>query len=119
MHKFQEVIIVNVDLIRTLAKKKGLSLTKLEEILGFGNGTIGKWAKQSPSCDRLSAVADYLSVSIDLLYYGKEKSPSADLSEDRQRLLEMYDLLSEMEKGEILGELKLMTRGRSAQEDAG
>lgn len=103
---------MNVDIIRSLAKKKGLSLTKLEEILGFGNGTIGKWVKQSPSCDKLNAVADYLSVSIDFLYNGKEKSSYLELSEDKQRLLEMYDLLDEIEKGEILGELKVMTKDR-------
>lgn len=108
MHKFQEVIIVNVDLIRTLAKKKGLSLTKLEEILGFGNGTIGKWAKQSPSCDRLSAVADYLSVSIDLLYYGKEKSSSSELSEEEQEYIAKFNRLTDIDKGKIIERMDVM-----------
>ena len=39
---------------------------------------------------------------------GEEKSPS--LPEDKVRLLEMYDMLTDMEKGEILGELKQMTK---------
>ncbi len=65
---------MNVDLIRTLAKNRGLSITKLEEVLGFGNGTIGKWTKQSPSCDKLSAVANYLSVSVDFLLNGSNES---------------------------------------------
>ena len=104
---------MNIDLIKELAKNKGLSIAKLEAICDFGNGTIGKWTKQSPSCDNLYKVADYLGVSIDYLYTGKEKSLSSELSEDKQRLLNMYDLLTDIEKGEILGELKTITRERS------
>lgn len=110
---------MNVDLIRALAKQKGLSLTKLEEILGFGNGTIGKWAKQSPSCDKLSAVADYLSVSIDYLYYGKEKSPTSVLSEDEHELLMIFNLVSEREKGELLGYARRMVETSSPESREG
>lgn len=99
---------MNVDIIRKLAKQKGVSLTKLEEILGFGNGTIGKWAKQSPSCDKLGAVADYLSVSLDYLYFGKEKSSPTELSEDERELLLIFNLVSEREKGELLGYARRM-----------
>lgn len=110
---------MNVDLIRTLAKEKGLSLTKLEEVLGFGNGTIGKWTKQSPSCDKLSAVADYLSVSLDYLYYGKEKSPSAELSEDERDLLFIFKTVSEREKGELLGYARRMIETSSPEKREG
>lgn len=104
---------MNIELIKNLANKKGLSITKLEVACGFGNGTIGKWTKQSPSCDNLYKVANYLGVSIDYLYTGKEKSLSPELSEDKQRLLDMYNLLTDIEKGEILGELKVITRNAS------
>ena len=110
---------MNVDLIRALAKQKGLSLTKLEEILGFGNGTIGKWTKQSPSCDKLGAVADYLSVSIDYLYYGKEKSSSKELSDDEQELLLIFKLVSEREKGELLGYARRMVETSSPESREG
>lgn len=53
------------DKIRLLAREKGLSLTKLEEILGLGNGTIGKWAHQKPLAENLKKVADYFGVSIE------------------------------------------------------
>ena len=110
---------MNVDLIRTLAKEKGLSLTKLEEVLGFGNGTIGKWTKQSPSCDKLSAVADYLSVSLDYLYYGKEKSPSVELTEDERDLLFIFKTVSEREKGELLGYARRMIETSSPEKREG
>lgn len=109
---------MNIDLIRALAKEKGVSLKKLEEILGLGNGTIGKWTRQSPSCDKLSLVADYLSVSIDYLYYGKEKSPKSELSVDKLELLKMFDLLSEKEQGIIIGEMRNMTRERTEAKNA-
>lgn len=106
---------MNVDLIRALAKQKGLSLTKLEEILGFGNGTIGKWVKQSPSCDKLAAVADYLSVSIDYLVYGKEKSSSPELSEKEQELIKIYNAVSDFEKGELIGYARRMLETSSPE----
>lgn len=99
---------MNVDLIRTLAKQKGVSLTKLEEILGFGNGTIGKWVKQSPSCDKLGAVANYLSVSIDYLYYGKEKSSSSELTEEEQECIDKFNRLTDIDKGKIIERMDVM-----------
>lgn len=81
-----------VERIRALARNKGLSLTALEEKLFFGNGTIGKWSKQSPSSDKLLKVANYLETSVDYLLTGKEKAPS--LSEDAQELLNIYTDLS-------------------------
>lgn len=63
-----------VDKIRTLSKQKGLSITELEKVLGLGNGTIGKWNKQSPSCNKVKLVADFFSVSIDYLVNGVENN---------------------------------------------
>ena len=99
---------MNVELIRTLAKQKGVSITKLEEILGFGNGTIGKWVKQNPSCDKLRAVANYLSVSIDYLYYGKEKSSSSELTEEEQECIDKFNRLTDIDKGKIIERMDVM-----------
>ena len=43
---------------------------------------------------------------------------SPELSEDKQRLIYMYDLLNDMEKGEILGELKEKTKERIEAKNA-
>lgn len=55
-----------VDKIRELCKKNGTSIYKLEKQLGFGNGTIGKWAKapKSPPYAKLTAVATALGVPV-------------------------------------------------------
>ena len=55
------------DVIKDLAMKKKISVAELERTLGFGNGSISKWNKQSPSVDKLNKVADYFDVSVDYL----------------------------------------------------
>lgn len=55
------------DVIKNLAVKKKISVAELERTLGFGNGSISKWNKQSPSVDKLNKVADYFDVSVDSL----------------------------------------------------
>lgn len=101
---------MNIDLIRTLAKAKGVSsLTKLEEMLGLGNGTIGKWAKQSPSCDKLYLVANFLSVSLDYLYCGKEKSSPSELSEEEQECLSVFRELTRDDQMKFIGRMQETT----------
>lgn len=90
-----------VDIIKQLSNAQGMSITTLEQTVGLGNGTIGKWRKQSPSCDKLKLVADYLSVSIDYLLTGEEKSPS--LPEDELELLTYYKDLPEREQMKLIG----------------
>lgn len=55
------------DVIKDLAVKNKISVAELERTLGFGNGSISKWNKQSPSVDKLNKVADYFDVSVDYL----------------------------------------------------
>ena len=99
---------INID--RQKMIQNGFSAQKYDDVMR---------GKSNYKLKEIIEISEKFQLSLDYLVYGNEKSLSSYLSEDRQRLLEMYDLLSEMEKGEILGELKLMTRGRSAQEDAG
>lgn len=55
------------DRIHLLAKEKSLSIPKLEEHLGLGNGTISRWSKSSPSGDKLLLLAEFFGVSVDYL----------------------------------------------------
>lgn len=83
------------DKIRELANSRGLSLPTLEAALGFGNGTIVRWDKASPTTEKLQKVADYFDVSIDYLL-GREKS---------SELTELNDTYFRLAKG--AKELKL------------
>lgn len=54
--------------IKELCKRKGISITKLESELGFGNSSIKKWGRiSSPSVDKIIKVASYFDVSVDYL----------------------------------------------------
>lgn len=53
--------------IKFLADKQKISIRRLEEILGYGNGTIRRWEKQTPGVDKIQKVADYFDVSVDYL----------------------------------------------------
>lgn len=69
------------DRIRELANKKGMSLPVLEATLGFGNGTIVRWDKSSPTVEKLQKVADYFNVSVDYLL-GREENALTPVDND-------------------------------------
>lgn len=50
--------------IRELGNLQGKSIFAIEKECGFGNGTINKWDKNSPSIDRVMKVANILGCSI-------------------------------------------------------
>ena len=56
--------------IQWLCKKHGTSIPKIEKELGFSNGSVYNWDKNSPSVDKLQKVADHFKVSTDYLLYG-------------------------------------------------
>ena len=63
------MIIENIEM---LCKEKGISISGLEKILGVGNSTISKWSSSSPTVEKLMAVSNYFSVSVDYLLRGNK-----------------------------------------------
>lgn len=55
------------DNIVAIAKKRGLSLRKVENMAGLSSGAIGKWKTKSPQVNNLLAVAKVLKVSVNTL----------------------------------------------------
>lgn len=77
------------DNIKELATQRKISIAELERTLGFGNGSISKWNKQSPSTEKLKKVADYFDVSTDYLL---DREPSKNISvEDALNAVMSYD----------------------------
>lgn len=76
--------------IKLLAKERKISIRKLEEDLGYGNGTIGRWEKNSPGFDKVEKVADYFGVTTDYLSgrEGKESSSDKLSSTDLDEILD-------------------------------
>lgn len=60
--------------IKELAYAQKISIRRLEENIGFGNGTINRWAKTTPGVDKLEKVADYFGVSVDYLLGRESKA---------------------------------------------
>ncbi|MED1539125.1 MULTISPECIES: helix-turn-helix domain-containing protein [Bacillus] len=56
-----------VDVIKQLCQKKDISISRLEEEMGFGKNSLYRWKERQPSIDKVQKVADYFDVSIDFL----------------------------------------------------
>ena len=68
-----------VNRIKDLCYEKEISIASLEKYLGFGNGSIYRWDKNSPTIEKVTKVADYFNVSVDYLL-NKTDSKFSDLS---------------------------------------
>lgn len=99
-----------VDKIRELANSKGFSLTTLEKELGFGNGTISRWSKSSPSMDKLRKVADFFGVSLDYLTGRKEIELNKKDERDIEKILDSY-------RTQLMSSEGLMFNGEPASPD--
>ena len=71
-----------VDRIRILCQKNKTSITKIEQELGYANGTIGKWRKSArrPPLEKVLAVAERLGTTTEYLYNGTDtkKAPTQE-----------------------------------------
>lgn len=93
-----------VDKIREIATARGLSLTKVEEALNFGNGSIGKWkgARKFAPYDRIVAIASYLGVSVETLTGEAETPAPADADADAALKFALWgDASSDMDADDL------------------
>lgn len=59
--------------IKELCRLNGISMNKLEDILGFGKGYISKLGESTPNTAKIKKIADYFGVSVDYLLNGEEQ----------------------------------------------
>ncbi len=110
---------MNYAVLEKICQEKGTTPTALALKLGLSKGNTTSWKKGgNPSVEVLLQLSDELNCTTDYLLTGKEKSPPSELTEDKQRLIYMYDLLNDMEKGEILGILSEKTKERAETKNA-
>lgn len=98
--------------IKALCKARKITIKELEAAAGIGQRTIYRWDENSPSMDKVAAVADFFGVSIDQLvgreapHYANEKlglllSASESLRpEDLDLVVNMAQRLKESYKDE-------------------
>lgn len=66
-----------LDKIKGVAKERGYSLNKVNDLAGLSTNVIYSWKTKKPSAEALSKVADVLNVSVDyLLGNTDEKKPT-------------------------------------------
>ena len=82
------------DRIKELADKQNLSIRRLEEKLGFGNGVINRWRKTTPGVDKIEAVANFFGVTTDYLL-GRTDTPQFTRKDER----DIQKILEEMTQG--------------------
>ena len=61
--------------IKKLAKGRGITLTQLEENLGYSRNTLYKLKTKKPKAERIAEIADYFNVSTDYLL-GRTDNPA-------------------------------------------
>lgn len=99
-----------IDIIRGLCKEKGISITKLEVALGYGNGSISKASTKAMRSDRLKAIADYFDVSMEYLLTGKDEpeafwdgpSDAPAMTVAELEILELFRSLPADKQNEVL-----------------
>ncbi|QSR11449.1 helix-turn-helix domain-containing protein [Lactococcus sp. LG592] len=70
--------------IKELAAQKNVSISRLEEELGFSNASLKRWKNSNPGADKLTKVAKYFNVSVDYLLGlddNKSKTEPIDLAD--------------------------------------
>ena len=91
-----------------ICDSKNISVTTLIDKFASSRSVMTAWKNGNINTDIIPKLAHELEIPLELLFFGIEKK--ASLSQDELNLLEMYEMLTDMEKGEILGELKQMTK---------
>ncbi len=94
-------ILDNVKLI--CREKKNISITTLEQELGYSNGSLAK-AKDIPS-SRIYEISKYLNVPMEYLMTGN-KPEIPDFEPEHLELIELYSSLKKEQKSAVMNLLR-------------
>ena len=100
-----------VERIRELCEEQGKTLFSLEKECGFGNGTINKWDKNSPSVSRAWAVAKALNTTVSYLIGETDiKNPASETETGKVPTIQDWkDLLATFDKEELKAIIDMAT----------
>ncbi|EYE88308.1 hypothetical protein Q428_08895 [Fervidicella metallireducens AeB] len=97
-----------VERINNAAKNKNMTLASIERELGFGQGTIRKWDKNSPSCDKVLKVANLLQININYLLTGESQeqiSYEPKFTDEEIEMINIFRRLNFKQQAIIKGKL--------------
>lgn len=94
----------SVERVKALCKERKIPISRLEKDLGYANGYIGQLRKGVFPADRLSEISQYLSVSIDYLINGNDKSTQKEIAltpkDERDIAKDLDRIMGEIRKGD-------------------
>lgn len=108
------------EIFNDLCNSKGTKPNPVGKKIGVASSTITQWKNGSiPNGETLIKLADYLDCSVDYLL-GRtsssnlkltinEKNSSPELSEDEQKMIDIFKCLTPMQQGEIIGRAQHMS----------
>ncbi len=106
----------SVERVKQLCKQRKIPISKLERDLGYANGYIGQLRKGIFPADRLSDIADYLSVTTDYLLTGQEifqKEPRLNSRDERD-----IEKILDQTRDQLMSQEGLMFDGDPASPEA-
>lgn len=91
-----------VENIKSICReRRNISITTLEQELGYSNGSLAK-AKDIPS-SRIYEIANYLEVSMEYIMTGeKPEIPVIDWTPEHLEIMELYNKFNKEQKSAIL-----------------
>ncbi len=95
------------DTIKTLSKMHGVTLSTVEEELGFASGYLSKLDKSTPNTKRIQQIANYFGVTVDYLMNGeepeqKEFNPQLTPKDEKDISKKVDEILSQLSTGDAL-----------------
>lgn len=101
----------SVDLVKSICKERRIPISKLERDLGYANGYIGQLRKGTFPSNRLSEIAQYLSVPVEYLMGGAEENEKAPTM-DGEHFISDEDSLTQEEMKLVSMFRELTTQGK-------
>lgn len=97
-----------VEIIKKLCKDNGITVKALEKQLGFGEKSIFKWDVNSPSVEKVAAVADYFGVSVDYLLERESKEQALQRAFERPGMRMLFSVTEDCSAEEIEQAIKII-----------
>lgn len=98
-----------------LCKKNNITITKLCLEITGSKGNLPTWKKGNINPASLMKIADYFSCSVDYLLGRTEKSSPSELTENEQRMLDIFSGLTPTQQGELIGRASIMSEQNEAE----
>lgn len=93
-----------------LCKIRGFSPTSILQKLNISTSKLTAWKNGSmPNASFVVLIAEFFNVSTDYLLTGKEKISSLELTENEQRIIDIFKSLTETQQGQVIERAEMLS----------